>query len=333
MNNLLKNINKHEQKIFLMLAPDYANVGDIAISIAQEKILQKVHPSSKIIEIPMLSFYKYKDDIKSIINENDIITIIGGGNMGSVYLEGEERRREIIKSFPNNKIISFPQSIDFENTLNGKDEFEKTIKIYAEHKNLTIFAREERSYNIMKQNFKNDVYLVPDTVIYLKDKLNIQKNTQRKHITLCLREDREKITSNTISKDITNLLKNNNHTNIKTIDTYLGKIEFEQSDKINIFENLLKKFTESQIIITDRLHGMIFALITHTPCIALDNSNKKVSSTYNTWLKECNYIKFLDKFDKNDFLKNVEELLNLKEIKFDFCTDQKFEFLFKKIGD
>lgn len=331
MNSTLNNISKDEQKIFLMLAPDYANVGDIAISIAQQKILQEIHPSRKIIEIPMLNFYEYKNDIKNIINNDDIITIIGGGNMGSVYLEGEERRRDIIKSFPNNKIISFPQSINFENTLNGKEEFEKTIKTYGEHKNLTIFAREERSYNIMKQNFKNDVYLVPDTVFYLKDKFNIQENTQRKFITLCLRDDKEKMTSNTISKDIISLLKNNNLNNIKSIDTYLGNIKFEPSDKNSIFEKLLKEFTESKVIITDRLHGMIFALITHTPCIALDNSNKKVSSTYNTWLKECSYIRFLDKFSEADLLKYIQELLNLEKYEFNFCTVQKFETLFKKL--
>ena len=113
MNYNFSNISKNDKKVFLMLSPDYANVGDIAISLAQEKILKKAYPDRYFIEIPMLNFYNYINNIKNIINDNDIITIIGGGNMGSVYLEGEERRRAIIETFPNNTIISFPQSIDF----------------------------------------------------------------------------------------------------------------------------------------------------------------------------------------------------------------------------
>ncbi len=43
-------------------------------------------------------------------------------------------------------------------------------------------------------------------------------------------------------------------------------------------EELRKKwdqFSKSGLVITDRLHGMIFAAITGTPCIAIDNKSKK----------------------------------------------------------
>lgn len=38
------------------------------------------------------------------------------------------------------------------------------------------------------------------------------------------------------------------------------------------------KFRECELVITDRIHGMIFAAITGTPCIAL--SNYKIKGTY-----------------------------------------------------
>ena len=72
------NVNINEKKVWIILSPDYANVGDIAISLVQAYILQEYFPDRKIIEVPMLDFYKYKEKVKELINDNDIITIIGG---------------------------------------------------------------------------------------------------------------------------------------------------------------------------------------------------------------------------------------------------------------
>ena len=78
INSTNVNINKDEKKVWIILSPDYANVGDIAISLVQAYILQEYFPDRKIIEVPMLDFYKYKEKVKELINDNDIITIIGG---------------------------------------------------------------------------------------------------------------------------------------------------------------------------------------------------------------------------------------------------------------
>ena len=80
--NNVSNINKKDKKIWLALAPDYANLGDIAISIAQRKILKEIFPDRIVIEVPMLDYFKYKDKMKQFINDDDIITIIGGRKYG-----------------------------------------------------------------------------------------------------------------------------------------------------------------------------------------------------------------------------------------------------------
>ena len=85
--NNIENINKEDKKVWIALAPDYANIGDIAISIAQRKILEEIYPDKKIIEVPMLGYFEYKDKMIDNtfiekINEDDIITIIGGRKYG-----------------------------------------------------------------------------------------------------------------------------------------------------------------------------------------------------------------------------------------------------------
>ena len=301
-----KDATKNDKKIFIALTADYRNIGDIAITIAQRKLLSDIFPDRKIVEIPMTNAFDYENYIKDILNEDDILTLIGGGNLGNVYLSFEERRRFIIELFKNNKSISFPQSIDFLLTSDGIEEFKKSIEIYSQNQNLTILAREHKSFEIMKNNFKNNVKLVPDIVFYLRNKLTQSSNLDRKNITLCLRNDREKITCDSFAESLESLLIQNNFKDISIVDTIIENKCISSSARVTALEEFFNKnYYNSKLIITDRLHGMIFAIITNTPCIAFDNSNKKISSTYHTWLKDYPLVKFFDKFDEKEILEVI----------------------------
>jgi pyruvyl transferase EpsI len=54
----------------------------------------------------------------------------------------------------------------------------------------------------------------------------------------------------------------------------------------------LQEFASGRLVITDRLHGMLFAVITSTPCIAIDNCSHKVSGTYG-WLKSIPFVQLV----------------------------------------
>lgn len=323
-------VKKSDKKVFIALTADYRNIGDIAITIAQRKILSNTFPDRKIIEIPMINAFKYENYIKEILNNDDLLTLIGGGNMGNVYLSFEERRRFIIDLFKNNKAISFPQSIDFLETDDGKKEFKKSIDAYSKNQNLTILAREQKSFDIMKKNFRNNVLLVPDSVFYLQNQLDLNHTQERKNITLCLRNDKEKITNPDFTNDLKLLLMKHNYKNISIIDTIIENPQLSSEDRILSLKTFLNThYYTSKVIVTDRLHGMIFASITNTPCIVFDNSNKKISSTYNTWLKNQSFIKFMDNYNEEEFLSNIKCLTSLNAN--DTNTNLHFESNFKEL--
>ena len=62
---------------------------------------------------------------------------------------------------------------------------------------------------------------------------------------------------------------------------------------------------------------MIIAYITNTPCIAFDNSNHKILETYNTWLKNQNYIILHNNGDEKLLKKEIEKLINIKKVEKD----------------
>lgn len=312
-------ISKHEDKIIVAVAADYGNLGDIAITYAQVKYLEEYFPNHKIVTIYANDIYllsKYKNRI----TPSDIITIIGGGNMGDSYKVLEDSRRYIINLFPKNKIISFPQSIDFKSSKS----LQQSINVYSKHSNLHIFAREPKSFEKMKTSFRdNHVYLVPDIVLSLK---NMESKTERDGITICLRNDLEKNLS-VHQKENLVLSITKKYEKVYGYDTYIANLpkELGEQELIKIWD----VFKKSKVVITDRLHGMIFCAITKTPCVVLPNSNHKIAATYKNWLANLNYIHFVEKFDEEEILNYVDALYNMKSEDFSINIDfsKKFELI------
>lgn len=317
-----KKIEKSEKnRAYIFLAADYPNMGDVAITKAQKKYIEDKLPDYEVIEIPHKYTYNYYKSIKKNIKKSDIITIIGGGNFGNNYMISEEHRRFVIKKFRKNKIISFPQTIDFSKDKIGEKELNKTIKIYSKNNKLHIFAREQKSYNIMKDKFKNNkIYFVPDIVLYLNDEFVEQ--VQRKHTLICLRNEKEKlITEDKKNKLLASIEKISE--NIVFQDTGIKKEEFNYERRYEILRDIVMKFKESKVVITDRLHGMILAAITGSPCIVFPNNNHKIKETYYNWLNDVKYIHFMEEVNNDEVLRlinyynNSEEKTEVKDFKKD----------------
>lgn len=184
-----------KKKIYILNTPLHRNLGDSAITYVQKLFLEKNFGNKyKIIELTSWEFNRLRRVLSYIIRKDDIVTQLGGGNMGIEWFGEEFQRRRIIEMFPNNKMIIFPQTIFYEDSNKGKEEFEKSKQIYNSHKDLTVIAREKVSYDIMKSNYdKCKVILTPDIVLFMN---NLENKYKRENITFCFRKDSEKVLEN-----------------------------------------------------------------------------------------------------------------------------------------
>lgn len=103
-------IDLNKPSLFVFSVSTQINYGDLVISLAQEKFCQEFLPEYNYVEILDYQIKSGLRGVKSMIKDNDVIAISGGGNMGNLYPESERDRQEILKTFPNNKIVNFPQS-------------------------------------------------------------------------------------------------------------------------------------------------------------------------------------------------------------------------------
>ena len=325
IKNFIFNFNKYklyckknEQKEFVIFnTPEHGNIGDHAIIDAEEQLLEKLKITP--FEVPTRNNEIYFDSLKSVISPNAIIAITGGGFIGSQWLKEEQLVNDVISTYKDHKIIVFPQTFYFKNDDAGKKELIKSVNIFNNATNIYVFAREDKSFEFIKKNYNlENVFLVPDMVLINEFK---DFKYERKGILLCLRHDVEGVLSEENKKYVENILKKYD-TNINYTDTVINK-NITALKRSKFIRNKLREFAKAKIVITDRLHGMIFAAITGTPCIALSNYNQKVKGVYE-WIKNLDYIVYEENI--KDIEKDVKKLIKCNNLKYDMNYEK-----FKKI--
>lgn len=314
-------INENKRIIYLLLSTDYSNLGDHAMTYTQKINLENRYPNAQVIEITVANTLKYLKTILKALKKEDIITLKGGGNIGLEYFREELYRREIIKTFKNNRIVIFPQTIYFPKSKLGVKELEITCNIFKENQNLYLFTRDKVSYDTLSDYLDKRIFLVPDTVLLLDD---IKSDIIRNGAMTAMRQDVEGTYSLLQKEELIELLKKY-YSSVKISDTTTNYPISVDDRKAELQKNW-NLFLSSEVVLTDRLHGMIFAAITKTPCIVFKTYNHKLQGQYE-WLKHLNYIKFIE-FD----LKEIEKLIiEFKNNKIIFNERIRYNELFDEI--
>jgi len=300
------------KKGILIGLPYHGNLGDSAIAIAEMKFLRDNFKDLELEIIPEVGLKDKVCEIKKKIEKEDIIFLHGGGNIGT-YKVPEEGRREVIKEFPENRIIIFPQTVYFEKSESGKEELEISKRIYNGHKNLTIVAREKTSLDFMKEHFKKvNILFTPDIVMYLNE---VKYRERENKVLLCFRGDRERKTDERLNSIVKKILADKVE-KYEYTDTHLGdKYNLKEKERREIVDEKFEEFRKSKIVITDRLHGMIFAAVTGTPCVAFGNFNHKIKDSFE-WIRHLGYVQYVE--DNNDY-KDIERKIN-KVLSYEECV-------------
>lgn len=281
--------NADEMRFFFLGTPVYGNLGDQAIAYAQIQFLKKECCAYEIIEVPDNVFYKNLAGLKRNIKKQDIIVMIGGGNMGERYYLQEAIRQTVVESFRENKIVIFPQTIEYGRNNFARKVLNRSKKVFGNHKHLVIAAREKTSYEMLKKIYpQNKILLTPDIVLYLK--LN-NFLCDRKDVLLCLRHDVERKISDIEEIQIKEFLELQEECIIET-DTIINR-DIRVEDRKYELVKKWKEFASAKIVVTDRLHGMIFAVITGTPCVVFRNVNHKIEGVYQ-WVKVNKTVELVD---------------------------------------
>lgn len=276
--------------------PYYFNIGDLLIWEGELSFL-------KGLPFKMLEYGSaFTSNLKRKIKKDTIILLHGGGNFGDIW-DIHEFKRKVIRNYPENRIIIFPQTVFYQKNENML----RDIELMSRHPYLTICARDIHSFEVLKKNFKNTILLVPDMAFCIPYE-NLQKYLQpTQNKTLYVkRKDKELCKENISFSPLFNLFESDwpsyeqvtweekglklaykfRHLGLSSIiDLYAFYILRPQLIRKGI--EFVSQYRE---IYTTRLHVFILSILLGKSCTIIDNSYGKNSSFYETWLKNVDGI-------------------------------------------
>lgn len=301
---------------FVFLAADYGNIGDLAIAKAQEKFVSEVLPGYEVVRVPISKTRYVLSSIKSKIKPGDVVTIVGGGNMGSLYDDIEVLRQLVIRSFLNNRVICFPQSLDWDDGNASNRAISRIVKVYSSHSDMHLFAREKVTYEKLCSLFegRRNVKLgcVPDIVLSADySALGGAEVFGRTGIVSCFRDDKEKKICDESMARLLRVLGGFGHA-VTVTDTHVVGAAMPKERCDQLLASKIMEFRKAKLVVTDRLHGMILAVIAGTPCLAISSINHKTRQTWKDWLSNCERVEFCEDFEEGNIMRQIDRLLSIE---------------------
>lgn len=287
INRLRIHQREHARSAILIATPKHGNLGDQAIVLAQREFLADNFPELSVFEIQRYQYELASKRIAELVRPCDLIVIDGGGNVGTLWPEENEKMNDIVCRFSDNPVVVFPQTAYFANTDEGRECERRTAEAYASNHRLVFFSRDKATYKEVASMSPSTVNLfVPDIVLYH----DASSRSDRSGALLCLRDDKERTISEGASDVLRRMLEAHGLAVSETSTVVFAPKRIYEKNRVRLLSKKWAEFSSAEVVVTDRLHGMIFSAITGTPCVALDNVSHKVSQG-NEWIRHIVNIK------------------------------------------
>lgn len=292
-------------------SPIHANVGDHAQTLGVQNFLCDKFSDYKIIRIYRDDItVKVLSDIAKQLRKSDLVFLQSSGDFGSLHdvsshhpgrISYPEVRRQIVKMAQASKVINLPVTAFYEDNEQGVVSLDKDRTIFNGSK-FIILCREPISLQTVQKNLTCKSMFFPDFVFYLKPKPYTEP---RSGVRVILRRDKEAMLS-VEQKEMLSVKLSTLFSDVNVEDIMHEFHVIPDSILEKYMDNVLQKFQQQELIITDKMHGMITAVITQTPCIALSGGIPHKISAYKSFLSGA--VEFVDDVsDIEDAIKRIRK--------------------------
>lgn len=285
-----------DQALILLGTPAHKNLGDHLIAVSERRFIRTCYPDKPLLEIPTHVFVRYQDYIAKHATGKNTVFITGGGWMGSVWPDDELTLQSMLRAFHASRLVILPQTMYYDRTSEaGEALFQSADSVFSACRDLKVCVRDQRSYDaaLTFKNLSPDrLLLCPDIALY--DALDpAYKSGQADRVGVYLRQDREKISSDRVVEELMNCFRENRYEFFFSDTMAKHQVPIWRREKA--IANVIADMRTCRVILTDRLHAMVYSVIAGVKCIALDNKTNKVFGVYDKWLRDDPNILFMRK--------------------------------------
>ena len=291
-------------EVALVNYPNLRNVGDVAIWLGTRMALERASVGIRYQAEP--ATYRRRL-LASAVGEDGTILIQGGGNLGDVYPHQHRVRKQVLRDFPNARVIQLPQSVWFR-TRKGTEQFRRLAEAHAD---FTLMLREQRSLEWAEEKFDVRVALCPDLAFGLAP---IRRSTPDRELIWLMRTDRESraeplpalgpgeeradwrgrhVLRPAEGRRLRLALSANRRLSsaMETRGRLAAGLWRAQAATYGPIARLrvdsaARLLSRGRFVITDRLHGHVLAMLLGIPHAVLDNENGKSRALWETWTSE-----------------------------------------------
>ncbi len=289
-----------DRDYYLLEVPYYTNIGDTLIWQGELDFLKSLPYTCKgMYSLETFPFWKR-------IPEGSLVLFQGGGNFGDLWTKHHDFKMNIVRKFPNCKFVFFPQTVWFNDEVNLK----ACAEFLSCQKDVTICARDTTSYEILKDNFSCNILLVPDMAFCI-DMSKWNKSLPAEKDLLLKRTDAEFKSTPYIEE-----LSSRNNLTVTDWPTMLSKHDWQTKIMLKLIYSRLTKYAiadwyaynyyrkhlissgvyllaSHKKIYTTRLHTAILGVLMNKDIEFLDNSYGKNKTFFDSWLNNCENVKFV----------------------------------------
>ena len=318
--------------VFVFVSPGHTNLGDNAQTLCIREFLEKNYPGRRIkfftndyIRETNLAIIPF---VKRISRPTDPVFLHSGYRMTDVWPGPERMHRCVVTTFIDRPVVSFPQTINYVSAA-ARDIAKRD---FNSHPNHTLMCRDAVSFKTAKALFPNcRNLLVPDMVTSKIGRYRF--HGPRSGILVCKRNDKE---SNIAPDKFARIVAELSRINAVTVSDTSAKDSWKtmHEDLRGYLKNVWSEYAKYRLVVTDRYHGTIFALIASTPVLVFPSTDHKVRSGLDWFPKSfSDYVRFVPRPD--DIPAVAKEML-AKEYDYQlppYFKEKYFDSLFEKLID
>lgn len=299
-----------DRDVVLLDVPSHRNLGDTMIWIGELAYLQSL--GCRVVYWSDLRRYDAAS-VRRAAGEDVPILIHGGGNFGDVWPIFQRGREQVVKDFPDRRIVQLPQSVEFSSPALA----ERAEAVFAAHPAFTLMVRDNMSQaKVASLLPQTDSVHCPDAALGWSPFGAVDSDGP---VLALIRNDHEALhpvadlvrgvlePRDTISDwskggwggqlgwhvyktpgRLTSVLRG-----LRASAAYRPILETSGTRllKMNL-GHATKMFDGRRLVITDRLHAHVLATLLGIPNIVFDNSYKKISAIVDDYTGEFSTTHF-----------------------------------------
>jgi exopolysaccharide biosynthesis predicted pyruvyltransferase EpsI len=286
----LRRLLRPREPVALIDFPNHANAGDSLIWLGELAWLRGA--GHEVVYAADHTGFSERELERRL--PTGTILLHGGGNLGDLWPTYQQLRERVITSFPRHRIVQLPQTVHFEHAAAAA----RMERIVGSHPDLVVCVRDRRSEAFAGDRLAARTELLPDMAFALGP---LHPSPAAHEVACLLRTDSERADHIVVPAGprLDWPAQSPPWRCLRQATRVVGKLGALVPALAHTGAPLMARGYEllarerlhtalgligiGEVLVTDRLHGHILALLAGVPHVLLDNSYGKLSTFHAAW--------------------------------------------------